>query len=98
MIENEGFNCAKMVSCKVMTIKTHKGYRWYQGHWELLGVLGAIRGHQGVGVSGVYWGADRECRYSGPQGVLVVSRGIGGFKRCWGLLGRSGVYWGWQGV
>ena len=34
-----------------------------RGHWGLLGVLGllgGVRGHQRV--SGVYWGAGRDCR------------------------------------
>ena len=37
-----------------------------------------------MGESGVYWGAGRECRYSGTR------RGIGH----WGLLGGVGVLWG----
>ena len=48
----------------------------------------------GVGVSGVHWGAGRECRCSG------ASRGIGGIRGHLGVLGGEGV-WGigdWQGV
>ena len=41
-----------------------------------------------VGVSGVHWGAGRECRYSG------ASRGIGGIR---GLLGVVGVSEGMLG-
>ena len=83
----------KMVSCKVMTIKTQKGYRWYQGHWGLLWVLGAIRGHQGV--SGVYWWAGRECRDSGAR------RGIGGIREHWAAprgVGAIRAHQGCRGV
>ena len=44
MIENKHFNCTKIVSCKVMTFKTQKRYRWYLGHLGLLGGVGDIRG------------------------------------------------------
>ena len=67
MIENEHFNCMKMVNCKVMIIDNQKGYRWHKG---ALGAprgcrgVGIIRGLRGVGgVNGVL-GAGRECRYS----------------------------------
>ena len=56
-IENEHFNCMKMVSCKVMTIDNQKGYRGIGAPRGCRGV-GAIRGCQGV------LGAGRECRYS----------------------------------
>ena len=56
-----------------------------KGHWgsprgfrECWGHLGGIGG---VGVLGVYWGAGRECRYSGAR------RGIGRIRGYWGLLG-----------
>ena len=67
MIENEHFNCMKMVSCKVMTIDNQKGYRWHKGELEAprgVGVLGAIRGIRGCrGCQGCI-GAGRECRYT----------------------------------
>ena len=74
-IANEHFISTKTVSCKVMTIKNQKGYRWYQEHWGLLGGVwgvGAIRGVGSIrGVKGVrgVLEAGRECRYSGPEGV-----------------------------
>ena len=46
-IENEHFNCVKMVSCKVMTIDKQKGYRWHKVAFR------APRGVGGVGASGV---------------------------------------------
>ena len=55
-----------------------------------VGGVGAVRGH--LGVSGVYCGAGRDCRYSGAR------RGIGGISsigvpRCVeGCFGTSGVY------
>ena len=40
MIENEHFNCAKMVSCKVMTIENQKGIGGIRGIGGLLGDVG----------------------------------------------------------
>ena len=49
MIENEHFNCVKMVSCKVMTIENQKGYRWHKGALgRFLGSVGAVRVCQGM--------------------------------------------------
>ena len=55
----------------------------------MLGPLGGIRGHR---VSGVYWGAGRECRYSGAR------RGIGGIRRDLGLIGGVGAVRGVGGA
>ena len=79
--------------------------RWCQGPAGGVGVIGdqqgvyrvsgrcrKLWGIMSVGVSGVHWGAGRECRYSG------ASRGIGGIR---GLLeGIRGVrgYWVPSGV
>ena len=69
MIENKHFNCAKIVRCKVMTIKTQKGYRWYEGHWGLLdGVGRLLEGIRGKGVSGVYWGLAGSVGTQGTEG------------------------------
>ena len=66
--------------------------------WGLLGVFGVLEafgenhGASGdVGVSGMYWGAGRECRYSRTR------RGIGGIRGHLGLLGGL-WHWGHQGV
>ena len=49
--------------------------------------------HKGVyGVSGMHWGAGRECRCSG------ASMDIGGIRRHWGLLGGTRGHWGHWGV
>ena len=65
MIENEHFNCVKMVSCKATTIDNWKGYRWHRGHW------GSPRGCRGVGaIRGVR--DFRGCR--GVRGVLQAGR------------------------
>ena len=62
MIENECFNCVKMVCCKVTTIDSQKGYRLHKGHWGLLGGVGVLGLLGGVrGALEVYWGAGREC-------------------------------------
>ena len=49
------------------------GYRGQQGHWGLLGGVGASGGIRGLSracrVSGVYWVAGRECRGQRPVGV-----------------------------
>ena len=69
MIENDHFNCAKTVSCKV-TVKTQKGYRWYQGHWGLLGGVGGCLGEPGgVGVSGMYLRLAESVGTQGLEGV-----------------------------
>ena len=52
----------------------------------LLGCVGSVGGHYGdirghQGVSGMYWGAGRDSRYSGAR------RGIEGIRGYWGLLG-----------
>ena len=76
MIENECFNCVKMVSHKVMTIDNQKGYRWHKealgSHRNVGGVgshYGASGGVRGIGDIRGILGADRECRYSGPEGA-----------------------------
>ena len=72
-IENEHFNCMKMVSCKVTTIE-HDDNR----QLDDVGVLGAIMGVTGD-IRGVLW-AVMVCRYSGAR------RGIGTSGH-WGVLG-----------
>ena len=59
-IENEHFNCMKMVSCKVTTIENDDNRK--------LGGVGMLRAIMGVtgGVRGVL-GAGRNCRYSGTR-------------------------------
>ena len=64
-IENEHFNCSKMVSYKVMTIENQKGYRW---HKEVLGAPRDVGGIGGVGVSGEYWGLAGSVGTQGPEG------------------------------
>ena len=49
MIENEHFNCAKTLSCKVMTIKTQKGIGVIRGIGGLPGVLEPLGASGGVG-------------------------------------------------
>ena len=57
----------------------------------------------------MYWGAGRNCRYSGPEGVQVTSGGIGGVSKGVGaVLGVAvgirgcrrvrGVLEGWEGL
>ena len=95
MIENEHFNCAKMLSCKVMIIKTQKGYRWYQGHWVLLGVfgpLGGIRGCMGC-IGGLAGSVDTQ----GPEGYRWHKGTLGAPRQCWWLSGGVRVYWGLEG-
>ena len=65
-IENDCFNCMKMVICTVTTIENQKEYRGHQG---ALGFLGGVGVHFG-GVMGI-----RGCR--GVRGVLRVSSGLG---------------------
>ena len=43
-------------------------------------------------MSGLYWRAGRECRYSGAR------RGIGGIRGHWGFLGDVGAVSVCQGV
>ena len=52
--------------------------------------MGVFGGYYGV--SGVYWRAGRECRYSG------VRRGIGGIGRHWELQEVLGLLGGVMGV
>ena len=59
MIENEHFNCTKMVSCKVTTIENDNNRK--------LGGVGAIMGV--TGVSGVYWELAGTVGTPGPEGV-----------------------------
>ena len=63
-----------------------EGIGGMRGHWGSPGGVGAIRGHQRV--SGVYWGAGRECRYSRAR------RGIGGMRGHWGSPRRCRVLGG----
>ena len=73
-----------------MASGTPRGYRGVVGHQELL---------EGIGVSGVHWGAGRECRYSGEQGyrchwgilVGVGCQGASGTVRGVGPSGSVGV-------
>ena len=44
-IENEHFDCTKMVSCKVMTIKTQKGIGSIRDIGGLLGGVGDVGSH-----------------------------------------------------
>ena len=54
-IENDHFNCMKMVICKVTTIENHKGFGGILGGVGVhFGVSGGIRGVGGI--SGVLWG------------------------------------------
>ena len=67
--------------------------------------MGAVRGCQwvssSVGVSAVYWGAGRECRYSEAsryrwhKGALGTPRDVGAVGE---LLGTSGGVGGVRGV
>ena len=50
----------------------------------MLGPLGVSGDVMGCRVSGVYWGAGRDYKYSG------VRRGIEGIRGYWGLLGGVG--------
>ena len=60
----------------------------------------------GVGVSGVYWKALRDSRYSGARRGIGASGGIGShlgdvgdvWELFYGCQGASGGYWGWQGL
>ena len=68
MIENEHFNCMKMVSCKVTTIENDDNRKLGS-----VGVLGAIMGVTGgVGVSEVYWGG----KWTGSLTTLGPSPGF----------------------
>ena len=79
MIAYKHYNCTKMVSCKVTTIENQMENRWHKEALRAPWGVGGIRGSLGgVGVSGVYWGPSRECRYSGAR------RGIGGIRGYWG--------------
>ena len=81
------------------------------GALGLLGGVEAISGvsgdHQDVGVSGVYFGASRDSRYSGTRrgigasGGIGASKGVGAILGCQGEsggVGMSGVYWGLAGT
>ena len=82
-IENECFNCMKMVSCKVMTIEN-------DDNWKLgsVGVLGPLWGDMECRGVRVVLGADRD--NLGTQGT---DRGIGAS----GGIGFLGVYGGYYG-
>ena len=41
-------------------------------------MLGVSWGIRGVGVLGLYWGADKDSRYSGARRGMGASVGIGG--------------------
>ena len=73
MMENEHFNCMKMVSCKVTTIKNDDN-RKLGG----VGVLGPLWVTGDVGVSGVYWGLAGTVGTQAPEGVQGASWGIEG--------------------
>ena len=61
-------------------------------------------GHQGVGVSGVYWKASWECGYSGARrgighhGVLGLPWGVGDVGLFWGCQGCYGGLAGTAGT
>ena len=49
-----------------------------------------------MGFTGVYWGAGRNCRYSGPEGYRGNWGFLGSVGGCSGLSvasGGVGVYW-----
>ena len=74
----------------VLVLRGQKGI----GILELLGGVGAIRGHQGVsgiirGVKGVL-GAGRECRHSGARRGVGDIRGHLKIPQCWCVRGPSG--------
>ena len=80
-----------------------------RGHWGLLGGVGGhFGGSRDVGVSGGYWEANRDSRYSEARRGIGASGGIAGILgECRGLfwvsegirgVGVSGVYWGLAGT
>ena len=58
----------------------------------------------GVGASGIYWGAGRDCRYSGASkgtgGIRGIGapRGVGAILGVSGGVGVSGCIWGLAGT
>ena len=57
-----------------------EGYRDIREYWGLLGGVGTSLGvSQGVGVSGVYWRAGRDSRYSGARRGIGSSGKFGSF-------------------
>ena len=68
-IENEHFNCVKMVSYKVMTTENQKGYMWHMGHWGTpKGCWGPLGGIRGIGGVRGYWRLARSVGTEGQKG------------------------------
>ena len=72
----------------------------------LLGGVGVLLGvwrHQGVGVSGMYWGWQGLQVFRGQKGykaleALGLLRGVGAVLRVFGASGVYGCIGGWEGL
>ena len=91
--------CLRCIGRLAGSVGTHR----LEGVWVEGGDIGSLlksvgvfwqlgEHHEGVmgeGVSGVYWEAGRECRYSGARRVYVALGSIGGLQGCVGVLEES---------